>query len=204
MAPDQLYMSSPSEIPVNHGSMVNISILAGSQPHDWQGMPKSPVGRLKKWASDPKQQAISSKCWFVYVCLIIDGLSQIRLYNYTSQALIVIYIRISILTGRHSIAPGWPPSTSSASWTRHPSGRTWLRAWKWRRSPSSCCGPWLPGRLESDTWKIAYCFNTYAKKHTHYIIIYYYIILYYIMLCYVMLYYIVLYCIILYCIILYI
>jgi len=38
--------------------MVNISILAGSQPHDWQGMPKSPVGRLKKLVSDPKQQAI--------------------------------------------------------------------------------------------------------------------------------------------------
>ena len=195
MAPDQLYMSSPSEIPVNHGSMVNISILAGSQPHDWQGMPKSPVGRLKKWASDPKQQAISSKCWFVYVCLIIDGLSQIRLYNYTSQALIVIYIRISILTGRHSIAPGWPPSTSSASWTRHPSGRTWLRAWKWRRSPSSCCGPWLPGRLESDTWKIAYCF-TPTQRSTHIILLYIIIILYYVMLCYVILYCIVLYYII--------
>ena len=61
MAPDQLYMSSPSEIPVNHGSMVNISILAGSQPHDWQGMPKSPVGRLKKLVSDPKQQAIGGQ-----------------------------------------------------------------------------------------------------------------------------------------------
>ena len=102
----------------------------------------------------------------------------------------MIYIRISILTGRHSIAPGWPPSTSSASWTRHPSGRTWLRAWKWRRSPSSCCGPWMPGRLESDTLH-RILQKTPTQRSTHTLYYYYiYIIFYniYILCLYIILY----------------